>query len=424
MNKKYVPLLILLLSLPMAARAADLEAEPIRYSKTTPNDAISRLQAKLDKGQVKLARDDKFGYLKAVLRELQVPESSQTLVFSRTSVQRHRIAPRTPRAIYFNDDIYIGYCQQGDVLEISSADPRLGTMFWTLNQAAADKPRFERQGNVCLICHASSQNQGMPGHLNTSGYYDSSGEGVRLTDFFTTSHASPLAQRWGGWYVTGKSGTQGHLGNLIVRGRVSSSTNQAARINATDLSKWLDTSAYLASTSDIVALMVLDHQTEMHNRIVRAGMLTRIALHEDQSANPGRKTLSAVTQERISSAVEPLVKYLLFADEVKLTDRIEGTSGFAAEFAGRGPRDGQKRSLREFDLKRRLFKYPCSYLIYSPAFDALPALVKDQVWKRLGEILTGKDTSPTFAHLSPADRRAILEILKATKPGVPASWKQ
>lgn len=421
MTRTIVPLL-LLLSLHALARAADLEEEPIRYSKTAPDNAVSQLQQKLDKGTVKLARDDKLGYLKAVLRELHIPASSQTFVFSRTSVQRLRIGPRTPRAIYFNDDVYVGYCQAGDVLEISAADPKLGTVFWTLKQAPAEKPLFERQGNSCLICHGSSQNQGMPGHLDTSGYYDATGEGVRLTDFFSTNHASPLDSRWGGWYVTGKSGSQAHLGNLVVRGRTESSRTRAPR-NITDLSKLFDTSAYLTGTSDIVALMVLDHQTEMHNRIVRAGFQTRIALHEERRATPSSKTLSAVTRERITSAVEPLVKYLLFADEAALTDRIEGTSGFAAEFTRRGPRDGQNRSLRDFDLRRRLFKYPCSYLIYSPAFDALPPLAKEQVWKRLREVLTGQDTSPAFAHLSSADRKAIREILKATKPGVPADWK-
>ncbi|MHC5544150.1 hypothetical protein ACYOEI_38475, partial [Singulisphaera rosea] len=103
---------------------------------------------------------------------------------------------------------------------------------------------------------------------------------------------------------------------------------------------------------------------------------------------------------------------------------VAGTSDFAREFAARGPRDPRGRSLREFDLERRLFKYPCSYLVYSEAFDALPGPAKTYLYTRLLDVLTGRDTSPAFARLSADDRRNTLEILLATKPGLPEAWQK
>ena len=102
---------------------------------------------------------------------------------------------------------------------------------------------------------------------------------------------------------------------------------------------------------------------------------------------------------------------------------ITSTPGFAKDFVRRGPRDAKGRSLRDFDLERRLFKYPCSYLIYSAAFDGMPADVREYVLRRLYEVLTGADRAPEFAHLSAADRKAILEILVATKPNLPDYWR-
>jgi hypothetical protein len=118
------------------------------------------------------------------------------------------------------------------------------------------------------------------------------------------------------------------------------------------------------------------------------------------------------------------VRYLLFANEAPLEEPVAGTSGYAEEFAARGPRDARGRSLRDFDLRRRIFKYPCSYLIYSEAFDAIPQPAKDYVYRRLLEVLSGREQGPEFASLSAEDRRAILEILVATKPGVPEEWKE
>jgi hypothetical protein len=409
-------------------RAGDIEQPPIRYSDAPCENAVTRLQQRIDTGELQLAFEDRLGYLPSVLRALGIPQSSQMLVFSKTSLQRDRISPKTPRALYFNDEVYIGFCQRGALMEVTAVDPKLGAVFYSLDQKPADKPRFVRQNDACLICHGSSQNQGFPGHLLRSVYADARGYPILSLGTRRIDQSSPLRERWGGWYVTGTSGQQGHLGNLIAQeGQQADQLDNTAGRNVTNLSSRLVTTPYPTPHSDIVALMVLEHQAEMHNRITRANFLTQMALYEEAELNMvlGRpaEVHSESTLGRIRSAGEPVVQYLLFSGETKLTEPVQGTSGFAQEFAQRGPRDDKGRSLRDLDLQHRLFRYPCSYLIYSTAFEGLPAPVKDYVWRRLWEVLTGKETSPAFAHLSSADRQAIREILLATKPQLPAYWQ-
>lgn len=169
----------------------------------------------------------------------------------------------------------------------------------------------------------------------------------------------------------------------------------------------------------VVALMVLEHQTQMQNRLTQASYEARAASHHDGIMNaaldrPG-SYVSETTERRIAAVGDKLLRYMLFVDEFQLADHVAGTSEFAKDFQALGPRDKQGRSLRDFDLKTRLFKYPCSYLIYSPSFDKLPKSVKSYVTVRLHDVLVGKDESGEFDHLSASDRRAILEILTETK---------
>lgn len=406
----------------------DYEQEPIRYSEAATTNPVSRLQEKLDSGEVNLSYDSTWGYLPSVLKELSISTSSQMLVFSKTSLQRHHISPATPRAIYFNDDNYIGFCQGGDVVEVSTTDPDLGTIFYTMSQEKTEKPKFVRQADNCLICHSSSNTQGVPGHLVRSVFADREGQPILASGSYRIDQTSPFNRRWGGWYVSGRHGEQKHLGNLIVKAKQNpESVDRGPNQNITDLESYFATSAYLAPHSDLVALMVHEHQTQAHNYLTRANYETRIAHHYEESLNrnlgeaPGHRWDSA--RSRIRSAAEALVKYLLFSKEMRLESPVSGTSEFVEEFQKQGIRDSQGRSLRDFDLQTRLFKYPCSYLIYSPQFEALPEEMRLLVYERMHQILIGKDQSPEFSHLSTADRRAILEILVATKENIPESWK-
>jgi hypothetical protein len=412
---------------PMARGQLSFEGGPIDYLKGAVDDPVARLQARIDRGEVTLEFDDRQGYLPAVLEQLGVPEASQVLVFSKTSFQHTRISPRSPRALYFNDEVYVGWVRGGDVLEVASVDPKQGTVFYLLGQERSGRPRFERETHACLSCHASGRTQDVPGLLVRSVYPAPDGQPVYNAGSFVTDHTSPLKERWGGWYVTGTHGDQAHMGNAFVRDRANPERlDRAEGSNVTDLTGRFAASAYLRGTSDIVALMVLEHQTQTQNRITAANYQARMALHYDQVMNealgrPGG-TLSDSARRRIEGPAEDLVEALLFCGEAPLTGPIAGTSGFAEQFAARGPRDGRGRSLRDFDLTRRLFRYPCSPLIYSESFDGLPAEVKAYVYRRLREILTGEDQDPRFAHLDAEDRRSIFEILLATRADLPDDW--
>ncbi|MCO6453726.1 MAG: hypothetical protein J5I93_00280 [Pirellulaceae bacterium] len=397
------------------------EAPPIDYGTAPVHDPVARLQQQLDAGQKQLKYDERLGYLPSVLEALGVPASSQMLVFTQTSFQLRKISPHRPRAVYFSDDAYVGWVQFGDVLEISAVDPEQGAVFYTLEQQPTDRPLFVRDRGQCLTCHASSRTQGVPGHLVRSVYPDAGGRPILGSGTFTTSHSSPFKERWGGWYVTGTHGDLRHMGNAIVRNpREADQLDLESGANRTDLQGLVDTSPYARPGSDIVALMVLEHQTQMHNYITLANFETRHAMHYNQIMNKALERpddhLSDSTQRRIDAVAEKLVRYLLFADEFPLTSPVRGTSGFAEEFSARGPHDRQGRSLRQLQLDGRMMKYPCSYLIYSEAFDALPEPVKQNVYRRLDTILRGEDTSGEFVHLTPADRQAIREILADTLP--------
>ncbi len=413
-------LLLVIASGPVAAQL-QFEAPPISYGTAPFNDRITRLQQQVDAGEVRLEFDSKLGYLPAVLKALEIPASSQMLVFSQTSFQLRKISPSRPRAVYFSDDTYVGWVQFGDVVELSTVDPQQGAVFYTLDQEPVDRPVFVRDRGQCLTCHASSRTQGVPGHLVRSVYPDASGRPQLGSGTYTTDHASPFKHRWGGWYVSGTHGDLRHMGNVIARNRrdpdMLDTESGANHVSLRDL---VDTEPYLQPHSDIVALMVLEHQTQMHNFLTLANFEARHAMYYNQVMNEALERsddhVSESTQRRIDSAAEKLVRYLLFVDEFELTSPIQGVSGFAEEFAARGPVDTQGRSLRQLQLQGRLFKYPCSYLIYSEAFDGLPAVVKRRVYQRLHAILSGQDTSNDFAHLTPADRRAIRDILHDTKP--------
>jgi hypothetical protein len=423
------PALLVLLGSAVFAAPPDYDREPINYSTAEADNAVTRLQKQLSSGEMKLTHEDDHGYLRSVLKALDVPESSQVLVFSRTSLQRDRIGPKTPRAVYFNDDVYVGFCLRGEVLEVSAADHTIGTAFYTLDQEPAGRPRFARHTDSCLICHGSSLTRNTPGHLVRSVFPGPTGDPILSAGTYRTDHTSPFEKRWGGWYVTGTHGSMAHMGNLVVRNRqeADDGPDNAAGQNVTDLRARFTVANYLTPHSDLVALMVLAHQADVHNRLARAGLETRTALHYQAELNralkgPPTNTFDSVTS-RIKAVGDELLKGLLFCDEAPLTDRVAGTSDFEQEFAARGPFDRQGRSLRQFDLATRLFKYPCSYLVYSEAFAKLPANVKDYVLRRMYDVLTGRDADKAFAHLTAVDRAAVLEILRDTLPGLPQYWK-
>ncbi|MCA9146381.1 MAG: hypothetical protein KDB05_26545 [Planctomycetales bacterium] len=413
--------MLLLGHCPTTFAQLEFDSEPIEYSKSPANDPVTTLQKQLDAGDTKLAFDDDQGYLRSVLKLLDINPSSQVLVNSKTSFQLRRISPSQPRALYFNDESYVGWVQGGDVVEVMTTDPAQGEIFYTLSQENGGRPKFIRDHGQCISCHASSRTQGVPGGLVRSVFVDASGQPQFGSGTFNIDHHSPFEERWGGWYVTGTHGEMRHMGNIVSKDRQNpEALDREAGANVTDLSEHFDVSPYLTPHSDIVALMVLEHQTQMQNYLTLASYECRAAAHHDDIMNAAldrpKDHVSDSAKRRIASVGDKLLRYMLFAEEFRLTASVKGTSSFAKDFQTQGPRDSQGRSLRDFDLQTRMFKYPCSYMIYSLSFDHLPDTMKQYVLSRLHDLLTGKDTSEEFSHLSSDDRKAILEILTETKP--------
>lgn len=402
----------------------DFEKPPINYGSVESQDGVAGLVKRINSGEVSLEYDRKFGWLPSLLKELDIHPESQVLVFSKTSLQLHRIGPRQPRAIYFNDDIYIGYCQNGDVLEIGATDPQLGAVFYTIDQLEPQATILADRGQ-CLTCHATNRTHGVPGYLVRSVYPDIQGRPRTGTRSMVTDHTSDFEQRFGGWYVTGQHGRLRHLGNVMANDRSDpEKMDRESGANLTDLSAFFNARPYLSPHSDIVALLLLEHQSQMHNLLARASMESRCAYYHDQGINEAlgrpKDTVSESTQRRMSRAADDLLKYMLFADEQPLDSPIEGNTEFAERFQARGTQFGQVdskgRSLRDLDLQTRLFKYPCSYLIYSDAFRRLPQPMLDLVRQRLEEILTAEQSPAGYERLSRSDRCNLLEILRETMP--------
>lgn len=404
----------------------DFEKAPIDYGQTEANDPVAQLSRAIDEGRETLEYSPEHGWLPSLLEKLNISPDTQTLVFSKTSLQLHKISPRTPRALYFNDDVYVGWCQRGDLVEIAATDPLQGAVFYTVDQDPAQPVKIVRDRGQCLTCHATNRTQGVPGYLVRSVYSDNNGRPRSGTRTYVTDHTTDMDERFGGWYVTGEHGSMRHMGNVFATDRSEpENIDREAGCNRQQLEELFDTTPYMRPTSDMVAIMTLEHQTQMHNLIARASFETRIAGYYDRGINEAldrpEDTVSPSTQRRIVAAGEALVRYMLFADEFKLECPIEGHSKFAEAFQdSSNPQwigDSQGRSLRQLDLSQYMFKYPCSYLVYTEAFDALPAPMMKFVRHRVTEVLTASRTPEGYERLSDADRAAVREILAETKPG-------
>lgn len=374
-------------------------------------DPVTQFQQKLSEGKATLEYEPEHGYLISVLKALNIPITSQTLVFSKTSSQSDHTSPSSPRAMYYNGSVYIGWAKDDPLLDVIAMDPKKGPIFFTLEQRKDAKPVFVRKED-CMTCHMTSKTLNVPGLVVRSVLAEPDGTAVSQANTFVSGHNNPLKERWGGWYVTGNHGQDLHMGNAFLAGKDLSTVDLKATSDLADLKAKFDTSKFLSPYSDTVALLVLDHNVRMQNMITRAQYETLYAQH-DRSA--GRLT-PAQAQDKIKMAAEPLLRYMLFQDEAPLHGPIQGLPEFVQGFGGEGPRDSKGRSLREFDLKDHLFKYRCSYLIYSEQFDALPDEMKQYLWTRLDEILAGKDKSPFYKGFTEEERNNVRQILVDTKP--------
>jgi hypothetical protein len=383
----------------------------IRYARGPLDDPASRLAHEIDRGAITLEhRNDPLGVLPSLLSHLHINVDSQMLVFSKTSVQAARVSPDRPRAIYFNDDVSVAYVPGAPTIEIAATDPVQGTIFYTMPIGSSGSPALAR-GDACLRCHQGPNTAGVPGIYVGSGVPGPTGTPLHDASAIITDHRTAFRERWGGWYVTARRGEQIDRANATTLDpEDADALLRESRQNMPTLAGLFNAAPYLAATSDIVALMTFEHQTQMANLLTRVGWETRIAERD----RPG----GADSDRGLNADIDDLVAYMFFADEARLTERVEGVSSFAWSFAERGPRDRHGRSLRDFDLRTRLFRYPLSYMIYSAAFDALPDVARQRICRRVRDVLTGANRGRAYAHLGVEERKAILEILTDTKPGV------
>jgi hypothetical protein len=377
-----------------------LDHPAIGYTTAQPADAVAALARGIENGTTRLRFDSDSGYLPALLEALELPTESQLAVFSHTSFQADKITVENPRVIFFNDSVAVGWVRGGQI-EVAAHDPRLGYLFYHLDQRQAARPAFVRSDADCLECHRTWETLAVPGLLVLSTFPPQS-----RTDYATggvTDHRSPFGRRWAGWYVTGRPGSLHHMGNKPNPREGDTS----ASVVLESLKGRFDLTGYPTPYSDIVALLTFEHQTRMTNLLTLLAWEARVAAFARRPA------------AELAEVAAEVVDYLLFVDEAPLSGPVEGTSGFAEAFAARGPADSKGRSLRQFDLDRRLMRFPCSYMIYSPAFEALAPLAKEAVYQRMWQVLSGQDADPRYLRLSVADRRAIVEILRDTKKDLP-----
>ena len=391
-----------------------IDHKAIQYVDKKVNDPVANLSKKITNGQILLEpHNSKLGRLGELLEYLNVKVDTQGLVFSKTSFQASVISPDNPRAIYFSDEVAVAFVRGSDLIEIAATDPIQGPIFYTADLREVNVEGFQRR-KVCLQCHLGPATSGVPGLFVGSVFPGPLGNpsphGAIITDLRT-----PFEDRWGGWYVNAVRGQQLDRSNAVA-----SSPAEPLRLdqdqgqNLVHLYGKIDSRGYLASVSDIVALMTFEHQTQMQNFITRISWLERI---RDSESDTTSSTFS-----RIDNEIDSLIFYMVFGNEVPLPEPLEGVSTFTETFPSRGPRDEKGRSLRDFDLQKRLFRYPLSYMVYSRSFDQLPFRVKAVIFRKLYDILTGETGSASFDHLGEKDRHDIFSILLQTKPDLPDYW--
>lgn len=390
----------------------DTEYPEIGYGKTLPDDGFSRLLAGLEAKGESLTHDGTArGFLEALLQALDIDASSQVLVFSKSSLKQRFITPANPRALYFNDDVYVGFVPGSRSLEIAAMDPQQGAVFFDLDNTQATPLTYKQETSRCLRCHDSYSltGGGVPRFLLSSEIAGPDGAIVSHELSEITDVTTPLERRFGGWYVSGLSGNQIHLGNLIVR-----DPSQLAQrpwqgvLNQQTLTAFADLAAYPRATSDIVALLVLQHQVDFQNRLIRLNFDSRQRLASDPA--PSEADLQAL--------LKPVLAALFMADEAPLAATVTGNSGYQQWFEQQGPRAADGRSLRELDLATRTFKHRLSFQIYSRAVDALAEPVKALLFADIRAVLAGNETLLPGLGLSAAERSTLGAILRDTKPEV------
>jgi hypothetical protein len=405
--------LVLLTFIPLRAQTwNDFETPPHNYWTEKAVDTVTELHRRMERNQIALAADaDPKTFLRAYLDVLKVPVSSQVLVFSKSSLQRNFVNGHNPRALYFNEDTYVGW-MPGGLIEVTGIDPVLGGIFYIFKvpDKKGSVPVFERRRS-CIGCHAGSGAGFLPGLRVRSLFTGEDGRTFGDANEETGGHHVPFDTRWGGWYVTGAPAEMKHRANAW------STRSGGEGVSAGAMDRIMPPGTHLAPGSDVLAMMLHDHQCKLVNVLMEANYRIRTALHNAGGDRPLlERPIPSDDMGMAREQARRVVSFLLFAGEIPLPAPVAGDTTFKTDFAANRRPDKSDRSLKDFDLKSLLMRYRCSYMIYSSAFDGLPPVFRKIVFSTLRSALTvASDT--TGAHLPPGERTAVHEILTATLPG-------
>lgn len=363
----------------------------VDYYGPETDDAFARLMKRVAAGEVKLDYHPVQGYLPALLQELQLPVESQLLLFSKSSLQAGHISPESPRALYFNDEITLGWIPEAPIIELMAQDPVKGTLFYSIPQT--EDGFHPKRDQRCNGCHATSRSAYVPGYLLRS--FETNLRGGPVSGRAKVTQETPIDQRWGGWYITGETPKQSHRGNLRGPDDFARHRDEPLYRGAvTDLTPLVDLSIYPVATSDVAAAFVMDHFADTYNLLVRAG-----------------------TEQRLGEEVtvtDQLVTALLLLDEAPLQGPVRGIGGYTEKYRSQGPTDASGRSLRELDLNQRVFRWGVSPLVYTRTFQQLPDPLRRDVQNRMNALLDGSAPWPETCVRSAEDRQTALAILRDT----------
>ena len=384
--------------------AVSFRAAIHQYLEKQPRDPFTRIKADLESGS--LFYDDRkpLGYLESLLGKLKISKHSQQLVFSTTSLQLSRISPRNPRAIYFNEDLYLGYVPGGQI-EVIGIDPEIGAIPYIFSPPAGKEKSWHPKAirsRRCMNCHANSDIGGVPGLLISSvipGPGGGSIDAFRQTD---TGHAIPYDLRFGGWHLTG---------NHTFPTSWANSTGVMSKSIVTKISNppgtFFNWNRYLVPESEVIANPVLEPQVGFVNRCLGATYRLREFFLLEESKEPAKRTV------RISQEAVRIVEYVLFSDEAPLPKPISyENSAFAKDFQSKGD------PLRQFNLKDRLMQRRCSYMIRSLSFQGLPEELKNAVFSKIKTVMTvpRSKLSSEFSYFGETERKEINEALEIISP--------
>lgn len=387
----------------------EIDEAPHHYHQRRPKDRFSRLRDQIDSGEIPLDRSSEKAFVVSLLKALDIPVSSQMLVFSTTSLQLNLISPANPRALYFNEEVYLGYVPGGRV-EIVALDPELGGIFYIFDIAIGGVSLSIERSERCMRCHVGEDTGHVPGLVIKSVIAGPGGGSLTAYRLAQTGHGIPFRERFGGWHVTGADAFTNHLGNLtgeLAAGKLTKIPNPPG--------EHFRFEKYPAATSDLLPQMLHEHQAGFVNRVVGAAYRARTALHVSKGQLTPAQAAELDDQARI------ITRYLLFADEAPLpAGGVAGVAEYKEAFRHNRRTTTEGLSLKDFDLQTRLFKHRCSYMIYSPVFSGLPPTMKQRVYERLREALNLEQVE--FSYLPASEKEAIRKILSTTLQDLPSGW--